>query len=383
MSAISSRFILFSFAFSLGLLGSALLAPGLARADVPQPPDTVFAQVGSCKMAYDGVRGVHDFSVRTGRVLWTCGDVPGVTGADMGQEYCDYQAVSGGRVIRNVRDIAPGGSLQCVFTTVFSDSASDDTKLLDALALPENLGARPDTPSLVRMTRPDNSRQTAQSVLQNCSADDAGAAAAKTDEIRQVACFQALLKQPDSAASEKLKQICRGQDLSQETQWAKAAAMGAKVLAQGDQGYDEQRDIASCVATKRLKGGLAWRNSDMRLCARARRASEDCGCSYDIPAAVDGFALSGWTNPLLGAVGCRKAKVDGKEYDHIVICDINPAVISDIELNFDLAENLPRFCIEEFKNVLPVRADIRSFQKAGSCNDKAAPFCAAQAGTAP
>jgi hypothetical protein len=383
MTAGSDRLFLFSFAL---FLVSGLFQPRLSQADIPQSPATSYDQAVACKVAYDGVKGVHDSSLRSGIVLWTCGDVPGVTGPDTGQEYCQYNAVSGGRIVRTVGEIAPNGRLQCVFTAVFSDTEGKDAKLLDAMAAPENFGERPQSASVVRMTLPDNSRKTAQSVIESCSADASdGAQAANIDELRQVACFQAAAS-ADSGSDrpEKLREICRGQDLSDETRWAKSVELGAKVLKSGEEGFEEQRDLVGCVALKRLGRGVPWRNSDLRMCGRVRRASEECGCRYDaIPSSLDGFSFSGWVSPILGAIGCRKAKVDGSEYDHIVICEIPQAEVGDLELDLNFAENLPAFCLERFENVLPVRAPIRTFQKSGQCTESATPFCAAHSGSSP
>ena len=135
MSASPSRLVLFRL---IGLLGSILFQPELSRADIPEPPSTTYDQVRACKVAFDGVRGVHDSSLRGGIVLWTCGDTPGVTEPDLGQEYCEYNALSEGRIVRTAREIAPSGRLQCVFTAVFNDTVGKDTKLLDAMADPEN-----------------------------------------------------------------------------------------------------------------------------------------------------------------------------------------------------------------------------------------------------
>ena len=135
-------------------------------------------------------------------------------------------------------------------------------------------------------------------------------------------------------------------------------------------------------AAERLGQGVAWRNSDLTMCSRVRRASEECGCRYDaISSSLDGFGLGGWSGPV--PPGCRKAKVDGADYDHIVICEITQGEIGDIELNLDFSENLQGFCRENFRSVLPVRAPTRTLQKAGSCAEKATPFCAAHSGSSP
>lgn len=90
------------------------------------------------------------------------------------------------------------------------------------------------------------------------------------DEVRQAACFQAASgKQGDD-----LKNLCRGKDLGDKAQWEKVAALGARMRKPGEEDYDAQQDMISCLATKR-SGGVAWRKSDSLLVPSPERRRSD------------------------------------------------------------------------------------------------------------
>src|SRR5262249_46319347 len=151
------------------------------------------------------------------------------------------------------------------------------------------------------------------------------------------ACYQASLV--GGSKGGKLRELCRGHDLSDAARWKQVQALGAAILKPGATGYEGQRDIIGCLATERARG-LTWRNSDPMICGRVTRASAECKCDYvDIPTSVDGFAFTGWTNDSL-PTGCRYAKVGGAAYPQIVICDVSQSEIDDLDANEAWRDNL-------------------------------------------
>ena len=116
------------------------------------------------------------------------------------------------------------------------------------------------------------------------------------------------------------------------------------------------------------------------ICTRVTRAVAECGVSYsDLPAALDGFIFTGWVNRGLPP-GCRKAKVDGKDYDQLVICEASAAETEDIATNPAWAGDLNMFCRERFGNDIVMMAPIRAVEKDKPKTDSA--FCALYAGKA-
>ena len=297
---------------------------------------------------------------------WECGDVPGVTGPDLGQEYCEYHASAGGKLVSAAKDIPQGQKLSCVFTGVYADvkgtpaaSATYATTLGSALADPANLGAAAD-PALTIMKVGFNSRGAATSLIHDCAANANGAPA---DEARQAACYQAsLVNGPNQT---KLAAACRGKVLTDDKQWAPVAAMGAKVAVPGDANFESQKDIVACLRTAAAKG-VTWRNSDPMICTRVTRAVNECKVAFEpIPDAVDGFTFTGWTNRSIPA-GCRYAKVNGKDYPNIVLCEASSAEVEDLDTNPQWSGNLQQFCHDRFANDLVMQAPIRALQTAGT-----------------
>jgi hypothetical protein len=102
------------------------------------------------------------------------------------------------------------------------------------------------------------------------------------------------------------------------------------------------------------------------ICARVTRAVAECKVDYTpIPDSVDGFSFTGWTNRSLPA-GCRYAKIEGKDYMHLVICEASDAEKDDLDTNPAWQNNLQQFCHDRFANDLVMQAPIRALQKSGT-----------------
>jgi hypothetical protein len=356
---------------------------------VPTSAKTAYDQAAVCAKILDRHKTIKDPDLKDGYIRWACGDVPGVTGVDRGQEYCEYNAVSGGKVVKTAAELKAGTTLSCVFTSVYQDvkgvTASSTgyvpsaetiaygKKIATALAAKENLGVTTD-PALTEMHVGFNSRGAATDLVQQCAAKDD-----LVNEMRQVACWQAGVANPANAS--KLKTLCRGRNLVDEARWAKVVALGAKIVTDPkDPNFETQHDIAGCVHTIKFFPTTAWRNSDPTICARVTRATNECGCGFvAIPDAVEGFTFTGWTNSALPA-GCRYAKMDGKDYQQVVICQASTSELEDLPLNPSYSGDLQEFCHQRFANDLVMRAPLRALQTPGSCKSETS-FCSAYAGT--
>jgi hypothetical protein len=341
---------------------------------VPNAAETLFDQARVCDAILKRHSTVRATDLKDGTIRWNCGDVAGVTDQDRGQEYCEYHAVAGGKVVQSVSEVAAGSKVQCVFTGVYKDTSGKDTKLKSAMALKTNMGMKPTETKIVRMEKGFNSRGAATALVTDCH----DAYEQPLDEIRQAACYQASLV--GGTKAKKLTTLCKGQDLSNEERWKKVVALGAKVAVVGDASYESQRDIAGCLRTH-VASPATWRNSDPMICGRVVRAKSECGCDYNaIPSAVDGFTFTGWTNDQL-PTGCRYAKVDSLDYKHIVICEVSEGEYEDLQTNGDWNADLQGFCHGRFSTELVMKAPIRAIETAGTCKQDAA-FCKAYAGAA-
>jgi hypothetical protein len=341
--------------------------------------------------------------LKEGTIRWACADVPGVTAIDpakcaqgpvecitsndpalpavcqhfgpdcegFGQEYCEFHAIANGKVITKV-DEAAGSPIACVFTSIFPQGPGIPA-LQAAMASSENLGTAAATNEVVQMQLPANGRLAADKLIaMNHRAAQEEFRDKLTNEVRQTACWQASASDP--AKKERLAQLCTGRDLAREDSWKPVEELGAKVLAPSDPGYDDQRDIAACLATSR-SGGAPWRNSDNVITGRIVRAAEECSCNWSpLPDDLLGFPLGGWVNDQQLPHGCRYAKVDGKDHPSLVLCDLSGGDAREDLSTSPSKDDLQALCHERFSRDIVVRAPVRAAQIAGSCRE-ATPFC--------
>jgi hypothetical protein len=350
---------------------------------VPKVAETLFDQAGVCDQIFNRHKAIRDQDLKDGVIRWACGDVNGVTGTDLGQEYCEYKATSGGRLVAKATDIKTGEKFSCVFTSVYRDCKGWDTPetgaygndLAKVLAAKDNLNVATADPKLTVMKLGANSRGAADALIRDCANNSSNA---PKNEERQAACYEVALKNKSKIST--MKTLCRSKDLKwldDEARWKKVQAQGAKIAAPGDANYEWQRDLIACLRTGHdsIKG-VPWRNSDPMICARTVRAAAECKATYSqIPTALDGFIFTGWKNRALPA-GCRKAKKDGKDYDHMVICDLTTSEQSNLAFHAK-ANDLNEFCRTRFAQDVVMMAPIRAVTKS---SEKATPFCSAYAG---
>jgi len=337
---------------------------------VPASATTLFDQAGICDQIFKRHAAIRDADLTDGVLRWGCGDVPGVTQDDLGQEYCEYKPVSGGKIVKTAADLKPGAKLSCVFTSVYQDVKGYGTaetpkyigELAKALTTKENLNAASVDAAAVGMAVGFNSRGAATALIVDCAKN---ANKAPLDEPRQAACYEAFAK--GGANASKLKTACRGKVLTDKTKWAAVEKLGAKVAKPGDANYEWQRDVAACLRTKAAKG-ITWRNSDPMICTRVTRAVNECAVQYNpIPNTVDGFTFTGWTNRALPQ-GCRFAKVKAADYPNLVICEASVGEIDDLPTNMAWSSNLNQFCHDRFSNDLVMMAPLRALQKTGKAD---------------
>ena len=224
---------------------------GSATADQTPSNATNTLDLGdSCARLFKRHESVRPVDMQQGVIRWGCGAVPGVTNPDLGQEYCEYEAVQNGKPIKKASDLTTG-PVTCVFTSVFTGAGQAAT-LRPAMADPANLGKAASADAIVQMQHGFNNRGAAVGLISDCSQKNEDL----TTRYRDAACYQAYAAGGPNAA--QLKTLCNG-SLSNDSTWAQAQQLGAKVLNNGDDGYDAQRDIAGCMAVS--GAGESWRNS--------------------------------------------------------------------------------------------------------------------------
>src|SRR4051794_17131818 len=135
MKTTSSRYLLSSlFIGAVAVAGCSSAASdgggdtGDEQDVVPASAKTLFDQAGVCDNVFKRHAAIRDSDMRDGLLRWECGDVPGVTGPDLGQEYCEYHASSGGKLVKAAKDLAQAQKLSCVFTGVYADVKDDENR---------------------------------------------------------------------------------------------------------------------------------------------------------------------------------------------------------------------------------------------------------------
>lgn len=349
---------------------------------VPASTKNHYDQAAVCDGIFKRHAGIRELDLKEGVLRWSCGDVNGVTGTDLGQEYCEYKATAGGKVVKAFADIKKnGGKLQCLFTSVYKDvkgydspaSLNHATGLAADMKDPKNLGAAID-PKAIFMQVGFNSRGAATALIVDCATNATkDLATLQLNEQRQAACYFAGVLKPANVA--KLKAACRDRDLSttkEAKNWAAAEKLGAKVLQPGEADYERYRDIAACLRTQ-AAAGITWRNSDPMICTRVTRAVNECAVQFNaIPEAYDGFTFSTWTSRKALPSGCRFALVKGLPSPNLVICEASASEIEKIQFKPNQVNDLNEFCKERFSRDLVMEAPLRALQKAGKSEG---PFC--------
>ena len=385
---------------------------------IPAAAKTLYDQAPVCSEILKRHEVVRSIDLKDGNIRWNCADVPGVTSLDgqacrtaqddlrkkekagtakqadydkvnntcqgFGQEYCEYAAVSGGKVVNKLSDVAPNAPISCLFTSVWQDAyasnqSTEVAKLATALGAKENLGAAV-VSSAASMQVGFNSRGAATALVTDCRTNaQPDKAKDLLNEARQAACYAASIATTDTGRQGKLKTACRGRNLGDEARWAKVKALGVDVAAPGSPAYESERDLAACLAAAR-SGGVTFRNSDNIICGRVTRAAQECGCDYSpLPEApYVGFTFAGWTNDLLPQ-GCRYAKVTGQDFKNLVVCDLSSQERSDLEVDDTYNTDLQGLCHDKFSREIVMKAPIRAVEKKGACRTDT-PFCKAYAG---
>jgi hypothetical protein len=334
-------------------------------AATPAIPSGDFNLAQTCVNMFSRMERTHDLDLQTGFIRWGCGDVPGVTDGDLGQEYCEYQLVQGGLAKIAASTLNQTDPASCVFTSVFTrdpsvgDPASLEPSLKTAMSDPANLGVAVTSNGVTQMHKGFNARGAATQLMSDCS--NAGESNLQA-RLRVAACFHEYEKNGTNAA--QLATACKA-NLAQDANWNAATALGVTIANAGDADYDRQRDISSCMAVK--NAGLAWRNSDPLICSRSARDVTECSCSWQsVPNSLQGFEFTGWVNDEL-PTGCRLAKVNGADYPYLTICPVSAQEISDMPLNAAYARNMGNFCHDRFGKDLVLKLPIRALQNQGSC----------------
>jgi hypothetical protein len=323
---------------------------------------------------------VRALDLEDGSIRWRCGDIPGFSGESAGQEYCEYSAVSNGAVIDTAAAIDQASPFFCTFTSVFNDTPGRDQALLDALALPENLGATVTDIGVVRMQKEGfNARSAADGLIDAC-----GNGFSEEQDQRQATCFHAARKAFDAgdlAAFEQIETACRNQDLTDNERWSFAKFVGVEELVEGQEGFEQIQEIAACMVASPSFSGFGQLDplqSDDTICGRTFRAGQECGCDWSpIPNALDGFLFSDWITPTNpgNPPECRLANVDGQEYAHLMLCEVPAAEVAALPNDPAFANDLKGFCNERFGRKIGILAPLRAVEIPGTCSPNTQ-FCA-------
>jgi hypothetical protein len=351
--------IVSGFAGSLVLAGCAASGNDVAGDEgylTPVNPKTVDDQRKVCvdRIKENGAFRTKDIDI--GVVRWKCGDVQGVTGHDLGQEYCEFHAVQDGKVVDKPSGGMKPDNVECVFTGVYNDVKGDPGSSANAAfgdklnkALTEDdtnnlknakgvklpaLGSNPFT----IMNAGANGRFAATTLLHDC-----------TKAVTE--------NKPNRDRVSAVKDGCNAD------------------------GTSCAKDVEACTLI--VGHGEGFRNSDPVICGRAARGAL-CGASYaDLPAALDGFIMTDWEADVGQAVAaftgksktaptaparCRYATVDGKPYLHMLICtpdasEVRSAIVSG---------SVQKMCSDVFGPKIAMTAPLGLVAKLGSVKD---PFC--------
>ncbi len=343
-------------------------------AATPSDPSSSFALAESCSRLFKRHESLRPLDLDQGLIRWGCGDVPGVTDPDLGQEYCEYQAVQNGKAVKRAAELTTG-KVSCVFTSVFT-GAGQAARLRPAMADAANLGAEAATDGIVQMQKRFNSRGAATTLISDCSRGSAATEATRRQRV--VACFQAYAKGGPNAA--RLQELCKPTSTITDAAWTEAESLGANIAVAGEAGFEEQQDIVGCMSVR--GAGVAWRNSDPMICARVSRSASECSCRFGaVPSALPGLPFSGWASDQIPS-SCRLAKVEGQDYPYVAICDLTDQEVSDLPLNASYARSIQNFCHDRFGVDLVMKLPLRALQSASTCNNSPG-FCAEYMGDAP
>jgi hypothetical protein len=338
----------------------------LGSGSAAQTPSEATDAIGlgdTCARLFKRHESVRAIDMQQGVIRWGCGDVPGVTDPDLGQEYCEYNAVQNGKIVKKASDLTTG-PVTCVFTSVFT-GAGQAQALRPAMADPANLGTAAQADAIVQMQHGFNNRGAAITLISDCSDRNSDL----TSRLRKSACYQAYAAGGPNQA--QLKNLCNNVS-SDDSAWSQAQQLGARVLNPGDDGYEAQRDIAGCMAVR--GAGVSWRNSDPMICSRVSRSAGECSCSFNsIPSSLMGLPFTGWVDDQIPS-SCRLAKVNGAAYPDLALCTLSDQEVSDLPLNPQYSRSIANFCHDRFGVDLVMKLPLRSLQESGTCNGSSA-FC--------
>jgi hypothetical protein len=391
--------------------------------DTPAAAADMMAQAGVCDALFADKAAFRAPDLRQGVLRWKCGDVAGVTPPDLGQEYCEYHAVSAGKIVDTAEaDQFQGSSVSCLFTSVFADVDDGANTTIGAIATASLADSRlnnlsgftvPTDPSVAEaklghMLVGFNTRGAATTLIQTCSNEGTSGGQDLVTASRVAACLQLAQSTQDANTKQALTTTCtvgldgNGVPTAQldDTTWAQlqatAQSSGATldVVAATDasDAAERQRDIAACVLTGRAQG-LPWRNSDPSICTRSMRAVSECKDTFNpLPTGLQGFSMRGWANPTL-PTGCRHGKVwkdaqgnlvspasvqdadiqakkvSAQDYDQLVICNTDPNDVAAQSVSLQV------YCEQKFSNDIAMQAPIGALVKTET--KASTPFCQA------
>ena len=276
----------------------------------PPNPATLFDQADSCDRTLKRHAAVREVDFEQGVIRWSALDVPGVTEPNLGQEYCEYNAVQNGKIIKRATDIVAdadpeaGGRVSCVFTAVFT-GANQQNMLKAEMAAPENLGVAASANGIVQMQVGFNSRGAATQLFKGN-----GTASNLETRLRTTATFQARQGRGERGASSRARPRQPQRPVGGRGRAGAEVARTRRLRAAA--GY---RGVHG-----RVRRGRPVAQPHLMICARVGRAAQDFSCRQRGPERADGSPSRAGSTTRSSS--CRFAKGQGEDYPHIVICDL-------------------------------------------------------------
>jgi hypothetical protein len=387
----------------------------------------VFEQARICASRFGVLSSSRDSDLQNGVVRWQCGDVPSVTmsecandpkriaeneracavevdrdvalgdcGDGFGQEFCEYNAVSEGRVVNTAesvkllnRAVIREYGAECVFTSITPDVKRPRSLVLtsadvESAKYHKELANTSVKPLLRNATSPDgiegrvagmkqgvNSREAAETLIARCSSlGRDGAARTERNAARQALCFRAFADATKSEDKDRLRGACSHKDLSDDGNW-KATGLTDRALSEAD------KDIAACTMVTKAKGAVEWRNSDPTICARAYRATKECNVTFrpigEASPTFRGFEMLGASKTGELDRRCRYPSIDGKASHNLIVCNLSP---NDVQRAMVDRIPLQNVCNQEFGRNIALVAPIGALSILSKAKTDT-PFCSA------
>lgn len=281
----------------------------------------------------------NQYAFQPNQLRWSCADVAGVTGADRGQEYCEYFAM-----VQLPTD-APEDSPIILGRNLGEDYTAGTTEERLELSFDELVALESDESAIV-----------GQCVFTSWNSDIDGPVAACANPEKGLC--PSVFGLPVNEEIFRMKFGVNSADAAQvlvEDCMAGEPTAGDFAVA-GDPLHDDF--FRSCMLNERINE-TAFRKSDTTVCSASVRLAE-CGCAplgdlnvaeYISPLNRLGFALGTWSDPFSLPAGCQYLD-EGEGSDTLVTCDLSAAEV------IRGAYDLKGFCAQKYADNVVVHVPL-------------------------